>query len=112
MKLFTQVIQTGLANWADVNGLIPESQAGFRKGRSTEDQIFCLSSAIQLKLSKPKGKMYALFVDFARAFSSIPHEKLWDKLLWLGMSSKIIRILKSLYEDFTTVIRTKSGFTS
>lgn len=110
-KLFAQVIQNRLYKWADENGLLPESQAGFRKERSCEDQIFCLNAAIQINLSKNKGKVYALFIDFARAFSSIPHEKLWDKLLWLGVSSKIIRILKNLYDNFNTAIKTEHGYT-
>lgn len=75
LKMFTQIIQSSLIKWADVNGLIPECQAGFRKGRSIEEKIFCLNSAIQINKhsQKRKGKLYALFIDFAKAFNSIPH---------------------------------------
>lgn len=58
-KLFTQIIQTRLYTWAEENGLIPESQAGFRQGRSCDDQIFCLNAAIQKKiLIKKEGNLF------------------------------------------------------
>ncbi len=46
LKIFTQIIQTRLSAWADENGSLPACQAGFREGRSTEDQVFCLNTAI------------------------------------------------------------------
>lgn len=61
-------------------------------------------------MNKKRGKVFALFKDFARAFSSVPHDKLWDKLEWLGVSCKLIRILKSLYEKFSTVIKIEYGY--
>lgn len=85
LKIYTQIIHNRLYKWSEENGLLPESQAGFRKGRSCDDQIFCLNTAIQMNISKKKGKLFTMFIDFARAFSSVPHEKLWDKLLWLGV---------------------------
>ena len=53
--------------------------------------------------------MYALFVDFARAFSSAPHDKLWNTLYALGVSSKIINVLQNLYSSARTVIRLHKG---
>ena len=44
------------------------------------------------------GKLFAFFVDLKRAFPSLSHEILWYKLIKLGMSHKIIRIIKSLYD--------------
>jgi hypothetical protein len=50
------------------------------------------------------------FLDFARAFPSIPHNKLWLKLFKLGLSSKIIRTLAKIYENANTKVRLGNGF--
>lgn len=111
LKLFTQVLETRLKKWAEENKVIPEAQGGFREGRSCDDQIFVLNSTIQLNLQKKRGKVFALFVDFERAFPSIPHEKLYEKLHRIGVSSKFIRILQNIYGQATTKIRTEHGET-
>ena len=109
MKLFTYVLCQRLTKWADENAILPEAQAGFRKSRSCQEQVFNLTGAIQIHLRKEKRRAYALFIDFARAFPSVPHDKLWKKLYDLGVSSKIIAVLQNLYASATTVIRLHEG---
>ena len=95
-KLFTQILYQRVLKWCNKNDAIPEFQSGFRAGRGCLDNIFTLNSIIQLQLQK-KGKLFAFFVDFKRAFPSINHALLWQKLARKGLSSKIINILISLY---------------
>src|SRR6185503_19214546 len=97
--------------WADEKNIIPEAQGGFRQARSCDDQIFVLNSAIQLNLQREMGKVFALFVDFERAFPSIPHDKLYDKLLKIGISDKFVRVIKAIYEKAETKLRTEHGMT-
>ena len=52
-----------------------------------------------------------MFVDFARAFDSIDHQKLWLKLYKLGVSPKLIRILSDIYSKASMKIRTVDGHT-
>lgn len=68
-----------------------------------------LSGAI--KYFKTKKRVYALFIDFAQCFPSINHKLLWDKLFKKGVSAKIIRILKSLYESLEVRVKTIHGLT-
>lgn len=110
-KLFTQIIQIRFKNWADKHNIIPECQGGFRKNRGCEDQVFALAAAIQLNIQKKAGRVYAMFIDFERAFPSISHAKLWEKLDKIGVSGKIIRIIRGMYEMSATVIRTEHGVT-
>ena len=112
LKLFTSILNERIIVWSNNNNKLPEAQGGFRKGRGCIEQIFCLNTAIQHCLNKKKGCMYAIFIDFERAFNTLSHNKLWDKLYKLGMSGKLIRILKSLYEKATTSIRTEHGLTA
>jgi ribonuclease P/MRP protein subunit RPP40 len=100
-----------LAKWASKNEILPEEQAGFRAKRSCAEQIFNLNAAIQIG-TRRKKKVFALFIDFKRAFPSIPHERLWSKLYQIGVSSKIIRILQSIYNEASTNIRLTQGLTS
>jgi hypothetical protein len=52
LKLFTQILQSRLVIWAEINGILPEAQAGFRKRRGCDDQIFTLNSLIQIHTRK------------------------------------------------------------
>jgi len=85
-----------LVYWAEVNCKLNEAQFGFREGRRTTDPIFILSTAMQAYKKKRKP-LYACFVDFAKAFDSIKHSLLWKKLADMGVSTKILNILQSMY---------------
>jgi hypothetical protein len=101
MKIFMQILTSRLTAWAEKYNVLPEEQAGFRSKRGCDEQIFNLNSAIQLG-TRSKGKVYALFIDFKRAFPSVPHDKLSAKLYSIGVSAKIIRVLQSLYDNACT----------
>lgn len=64
-----------------------------------------LNALIQKSLNMVGGKLFALFVDFRRAFPSVVHRLLWMKLSRFGISGKFIRILMSLYENATMKIK-------
>ncbi|XP_015120510.1 uncharacterized protein LOC107043490 [Diachasma alloeum] len=106
-KLFTEIIRRRLESWVEEAGLLPESQQGFRRGRSYTDAIFSLFTAIHLQLRLDKREVYAVLVDFKKAFDSIPHENLWRKLRDIGVSSKVINILISLYSQANVQIRSQ-----
>lgn len=98
--------------WAEQLEMIPEEQTGFRLKRGVQDNIFNLQSIIHNRLRLQGGKMYALFVDYKRAFDSVPHRRLWSKLYSLGLSTKIIKILQSLYDHAEVQIRTSQGLSN
>ena len=66
-KVLTGIMYDSLYSWAEENSKIDESQAGFRQGYSTIDNIFTLMSMGQKYLSKKGGSFYCLFVDFSKA---------------------------------------------
>lgn len=94
-----------LSIWAEKEGKLPESQAGFRENRSTTENIFTLNSAIQFQLRKKGGKLYVLFVDLKSAFSSVSHQLLWKKLNNIGVSSKFINLIKYMYDNSSLQVR-------
>jgi hypothetical protein len=91
-KIFTGIVLNR------INNILNEFQAAFRRGYSTVDNIFNLTSIVNLNLSN-KNKTYAFFVDFSCAFDLIPRNSLFYKLSDMGMSTKMINILQLLYKD-------------
>lgn len=55
--------------------------------------------------------MFEIFVDFLKAFDSINHNLLWCTLNNQGMSTKIIRLLRQLYENSSATVRSKRNYT-
>ncbi|CAL8110658.1 unnamed protein product [Orchesella dallaii] len=112
LKIFTSIMLKRLETWVEDCNILPESQAGFRKKRGCVDHIFTLDALRQIsKRRRRKRKLHLVFVDFARAFDSINHQKLWNRLNDIGVSSKFIRIFQDLYSKATMRVRTKSGHT-
>lgn len=107
-KNFTNILKGRLESFAEARGILPESQMGFRKGRGCTECIFALQTAVQLQLRLGKREVYAIFVDFKRAFDSIPHGRLWSKLCSLGVSRKMLNIIRSLYDQASMQVKSRN----
>ena len=107
------IMTVRLASWADLNDVIDESQAGFRKGYSTIDNIFSLQALVQKYLCRERGRFYCIFVDFKRAFDSIEHVNLWHSLERKGINpnGKFLGIFKSIYSQLKSCVKCKDGLT-
>lgn len=111
LKIYGLILNNRLNEFVEEKNILPEFQSGFRKKRSTVDNIFTLSSIIQIRLKEKKSKMFALFVDFKEAFPSINHQILWQKLSKLGVSTKFINILKDIYNKAAVAVKNSMGAT-
>ena len=80
--------------------VLSEEQVGFRKGRSTTEQIFNCRNLIEKHLESQKD-LYHNFIDFKNAFDSVWHEGLWSTLNKYGIDSNIALMIKSLYTNST-----------
>ena len=103
-KLFTSILNVRLARFAEYIELITKSQAGFRKGFSTTDNLFCLYALIQIYLCSGK-KLYCTFVDFKKAFDTVWRVGLWKKLLASGINGKILRVIINMYENIKSCVK-------
>ena len=108
-KIFMGIMNTRLQNWCNEFGVIDEAQAGFRKNYSTIDNIFCLHALGQKYLSKSKVRFYCLFIDFAKAFDSVDHDKLCDALVRKGVGGKYLKIMQSMYSKVRSCVKTPQG---
>ena len=93
-----------------VNCELPDVQAGSRRGRGTRDQ----TSNIQWIINKAKEfqkNIYSCFIDYAKAFHCVDHNKLWKMLKEMGIPSHLTCLLRNLYTGQEATVRTGHGTT-
>ena len=71
-----------------MNRELPDVQAGFRKGRRTRDQIANIRWIIE-KAREFQKNIYFCFIDYAKAFDCVDHNKLWKILKEMGYQSTL-----------------------
>lgn len=101
-KIWTQLLLSRLTKEVSHRNIIPDTQAGFRKGRSTMDNIYIMNTLIKSRLAANK-RLYAMFIDLKAAFDKIPREKMWTKLDRLNLAPDILDNVKEIY-DATPVL--------
>ena len=78
-----------------VNRELPDVQAGFRKGRGTRDQIANICWIIE-KSREFQKNIYFCFIDYAKAFDCVDHNKLWKILKEMGIPNHLTCLLRNL----------------
>jgi len=89
---------------------LPDVQAGFRKGRGTRDQIADICWIIE-KAREFQKNIYFCFIDYAKAFDCVDHNKLWKILKEMGIAEHLTCLLRNLYADQEATVRTGHGAT-
>ena len=79
-----------------MNRELPDVQDGFRKGRETRDQIANIHWIID-KARKFQKNIYFCFIDYAKAFDCVDHNKLWKILKAMGIPEHLTCLLRNLY---------------
>ncbi len=100
-KIYTVVLNNRLSDWAESNGIFVDEQAGFRKERSTVDQLFILFETIRSR--RPKAT-YVAFLDIAKAYDKVYRNGVWYKLWKLGIRGKMWRVLKNIYRKVESCV--------
>ena len=108
-KIYCCLLNRRLQKWSNENDLIDEAQAGYRKGYSTIDNVFTLQGLIQKYLSKKKGRIYSLFVDFSRAFDGINRIKLLSLMTNKGVNGHMLKTLKSMYKSVSSCVKASTN---
>ena len=103
-----KILQARLQQY--VNCELPDVQAGFRKGRGTRDQIANIRWIVE-KAREFQKNIYLSFIDYAKAFDCVDHNKLWKILKEMGTPDHLICILRYLYAGQEATGRTGHGTT-
>ena len=107
-KIMLKILQARLQQY--VNPEIPDVQAGFRKGRGTRDQIANIRWIMQ-KAKEFQKNIYFCFMDYAKAFDCVDHNKLWKILKEIGIPDHLTCLLRNLYASQEVTVRTGHGTT-
>ena len=107
-KVMLKILQARLQQY--VNRKLPDVQAGFRKGRGTRDQIANICW-ITKKAREFQKNIYFCFIEYAKAFDCVDHNKLWRILKEMVISDHLTCLLRNLYAGQEATARTGYGTT-
>ena len=91
-----------------MNRAFPDVQSGFRKGRVTKDQITNVYWIIEKAIEFQKN-IYLCFIDYAKVFVCVDHNKLWKILKEMGIPDHLTCSLRNLYAGQEVTVRTGHG---
>ena len=98
-KILARVILNRMIDSVAENTL-PDSQCGFRPGRSTVDMVFTVRE-IQEKCTEQQMDLFACFIDLTKAFDTVNREALWIILSKLGCPSKFINLIRLFHDGMS-----------
>ena len=101
-----KILQARLQQYANCE--FPDVQAGFRKGRGTRDQIANIRWIIE-KATEFQKNIYFCFIDYAKAFDCVDHNKVWKILKEMGIPDHLTCFLRNLYTGQEATVRTGHG---
>ena len=93
-RVMFKILQARLQQ--DVNHELPDVQADFRKGRGTRDPIANICWIME-KAREFQKNIYFCFIDYAKAFDFVDHNKLWKILKEMGIPDHLTCLLRNLY---------------
>ena len=106
-EVMLKILQARLQQY--VNRELPDVQAGFRKGRGTRDQIANIHWIIE-KATEFQKNIFC-FIDYAKAFDCVDHNKLWKILREMGIPDLLTCLLRILYAGQEATVGTGHGTT-
>ena len=107
-NLMIKILQARLQQY--VNCELSDVQAGFRKGRGTRDQIANIRWITEKAIELQKNINFC-FIDYAKAFDCVDHNKLWKILKEMGIPEHLTCLLRNLYAGQEATVRTAHGTT-
>ena len=100
MKIYERIIEGRLR----MESTICEEQLGFMPGKSTVDAIFALRQTVEKYREKQKG-LHLVFIDLEKVYDRVPRQEVCRCLREKGVSEKYVRIMKDMYAEATTQVR-------
>ena len=108
-KLFSFILLNRLNDFIDIKKLISPNQIGFMKKMGTSDHVFLLQTIVEKVVKKNKRKLYAVFIDFKKAYDTVNRSRLFDKLKRLGINGTFMLNIEAMYRKTEYCIKLKKG---
>jgi len=109
-KLFTGILNNRLTKYYELMDIMVDEQNGFRKRRSCQEHIFCLSNIIRGRKSQGLSTFVA-FIDLEKAFDFLDRKLLLYRLLTYNIDGKFYKIIKRMYTNVKSCIKLNNMFT-
>ena len=109
-KLFASLLDRRLNDHLEVYNMRIPFQGGFRREYSTMDQAFVLNHIIEAAKHQ-KSTVYCTFVDFRKAFDTVRHDHLWDRLRYYGIGGPFLQCIQSLYQQSSVCVTVNGELT-
>ena len=107
-KVILKILHTKLQHY--VNQEVPDDQAGSRKGRGPRDQIANICWILEKAMEFQKN-IYLCFINYAKAFDCVDHNKLWKALKEMGIPDHLTCLMRNLYVGQEATVRSLYGTT-
>ena len=107
-KVMLKILQSRLQQYMKCE--FPDIQAGFRKGRGIRDQIANIRWIVE-KAREFQKNIYFCFIDYAKAFDCVDHNKLWKILKEMRIPVHLTCLLRNLFAGQGATVRTVHGTT-
>ena len=104
-KYFYAILNNRLMDFCLSHKILSPSQLGFLAGNRTSDAHIILHNLINEYCHKKGKRIYGCFVDFSKAFDSLPHDRMFQKLLDIGITGKFYDIIKYIYDGDQVCIK-------
>uniref|UniRef100_A0A8C5PLD5 Reverse transcriptase n=1 Tax=Leptobrachium leishanense TaxID=445787 RepID=A0A8C5PLD5_9ANUR len=101
-KILARVLLNRLTDHLE-QGLLPETQCGFRKERGTVDMIFA-ARQLQEKCQEQNRELYTTFVDLTKAFDTVSREGLWRIMSKFGCPDRFILMVRQFHDGMTACV--------
>ena len=96
-KLFLSILNNRLIEFVKEKKLLSPSQLGFVTGNRCSDAHIIIYNLIKKKCHSQNSRIYSCFVDFKKAFDSVPRDLLLKKILDFGITGKVFNIIRHIY---------------
>ena len=103
-----KILQATLQQY--VNRELPDVQAGFKKAEEPEIKL-PTSTGSSKKQESSRKTSFSGFIDYAKAFDYVDHNKLWKILKRMGIPDHLTHLLRNLYAGQEATVRTGHGTT-
>lgn len=108
-KLYAKILNSRLEEYVEENHLLPDTQNGFRRHRSTIDNIYILNHLANRAIQMGQG-LFCAFIDFKAAFDGIDRSLLMKRLTKLAVPEYIVDAISKIYTETATTVLSKTFF--